>query len=282
MYVYFDIGGTKTRVATSHDQKEFTEPVKFDTPHKLDALYTAIHDHARTLGGNEPIVAAGGGVACPVDRDNHSKLCWAPNLPETWFEHSLVDELGSVLECPVYIDNDTVVIGMGEMEHGAGQGHNIIAYITISTGVGGARVVRGQYEAIGISAEPGWQFIDFDKTVCTNCKSGNAQILLSGSAMEKRYGKKPYEVTDPAVWEQMAEWTAYMLNNTIVHWSPDAIVLGGSMVIGDPAIPVSSVRKYLEPILTYPKMPVIEEAKLGDFGGIYGAMEFVKQRLASQ
>jgi len=277
MYVYFDIGGTKTRVATSTDETTFTEPVKFATPRDLDALFEEIERVARELGGDDTIEAAGGGIACPVDRTNHA-LGWAPNLPEEWTQRSFVDELGTKLGCPVYIDNDTAVIGVGEAHHGSGQGYEVMVYITISTGVGGARIVNGSSASIGMSAEPGRQYIDISKQACANCDSGNAQLMLSGANMERRYGVKPYEVTDPEVWEEMSLWAAYMLANTTVHWAPDCIVLGGSMITGDPAIAVDRIAAHLKDVLVFPKVPELRQAALGDFGGIYGAMEFVRQR----
>jgi glucokinase len=282
MYVYFDIGGTKTRVAVSHDGTSFEQPQKFETPKRFEDLLAAIHDTARKLGGDGPIIAAGGGIACPVDRDQNSKLCWAPNLPEAWFAHSLVDELGGVLGAPVFVDNDTDVIGIGKAHHGAGQGYDIMVYLTVSTGVGGARIVHGKGEDFGVSAEPGRQFVDFDKTACPTCEDASMLGYASGAATERRFGKKPYDVSDSAVWEDMAKWCAYMLNNTILHWAPNAVVLGGSMIIGDPAIPVDRIQKHLAPILTYPRMPDIKKAELGDFGGIYGAMEFVRQKLEAR
>jgi len=279
MFVYFDIGGTKTRVSISHNQEDFCEPVKFDTPHDLQELYGKIHDTARELGGNEPFVGAGGGIACPVDRSTN-RLGWAPNLPKEWFDHLITDELGALLECPVFMDNDTAVIGMGEAHHGAARGAEIAVYMTISTGVGGARIVRGMPESVGMSAEPGRQYIDYTKSACPECEGTSTQEYLAGSSMERQYGCKPYEVTDPAVWEQMAEWAGYMLINTTVHWAPDVIVMGGSMIIGDPAIPVDRIEHHLQEHLVYPKTPVVKKAELGDFGGIYGAMEFVKHKLA--
>jgi len=281
MYIYFDIGGTKTRVSISHDQETFVEPRKFETPTRFEDLIAAIRDTAYELGETTEVTAAGGGIACPVDHERDDTLCWAPNLPQDWFQKSLTRELGVVLNAPTYIANDTEVIGLGEVHHGAAQGAHIAVYMTVSTGVGGARIVDGVNDVVSISAEPGRQFIDFDKSVCTNCEDASTLGYLSGASMERRYGCKPYEVTDPAVWEEMARWAAYMLNNTVVHWSPDVLVLGGSMIIGDPAISVDRIRAHLKDVLSYPRMPEIKQASLGDFGGIYGAMEFVRQRQRS-
>jgi len=279
MYVYFDIGGTKTRVSVSHDGETYVEPRKFETPKRFEELLTAIHDTARELGGDGHIDAAGGGIACPIDRTER-KLCWAPNIPEEWLEHSLTHGLGERFDAPVFIDNDTTVIGLGEACHGAGQGYPIVVYMTVSTGVGGARIVHGKPDTAGISSEPGRQYIDFDRTACPTCEDASMLGYASGAATERRFNMKPYEVRDPQVWENMALWVAYMLNNTIVHWSPDVVVMGGSMITGDPAIPLDRIRGHLERILSYPKLPEIKHAELGDFGGMYGAMEFVRQNFA--
>ncbi|MCH8048584.1 ROK family protein, partial [Patescibacteria group bacterium] len=61
------------------------------------------------------------------------------------------------------------------------------------------------------------------------------------------------------------------------HWSPDIVVLGGSMILGDPFIPLDVVKKYLQGILTvFPKQPTIEKAALGDSAGLYGALDLAK------
>ena len=68
--------------------------------------------------------------------------------------------------------------------------------------------------------------------------------------------------------------------NTILYWSPDAIVLGGSMITGDPKIEVDAIRKYTVAALdSFVPCPFITMAKLGDEAGLYGAMAILKKRL---
>ncbi|HWR57864.1 MAG TPA: hypothetical protein VN328_03155, partial [Thermodesulfovibrionales bacterium] len=63
--------------------------------------------------------------------------------------------------------------------------------------------------------------------------------------------------------------------NTIVHWSPDIVILGGS-VAGK--IPLGRVRFHLRRIMKiFPKLPPIEKAVLGDVGGLYGALHFLRR-----
>lgn len=279
MFAYFDIGGTKTRVAVSRDGKTFLgEPAKFDTPRDFEEGVAAIASHTLRLAEGEGIEAAGGGVAGPLNRER-TELVNAPNL-HNWVGKPIVSALSEALSAPqVYIENDSAIVGLGEAHDGAGKGADIMAYITVSTGVGGVRIVDGRIDRSVFGFEPGHQVMDLDKTVFPALHADEAEEILSGTATAKRFNKKAYEVTDPAVWEELARLLAYMLNNTIVHWGPDRVVLGGSMVVGSPAIPVDRVRYWLGEILhIYPTLPDVVPAALSDVGGLHGAMAFVNQK----
>jgi len=277
MFAYFDIGGTKTRVAVSIDGHSFGDPVKFDTPKDYTEGLHAVHDALKSLSGGTPFEAAGGGIAGPIDRE-HTMLINSPNLPE-WVGKPFVQDMGSLLGCPVYIENDSAIVALGEAHYGAGKGDPIVAYITVSTGVGGSRIVNGFIDQGAHNYEPGQQIIDFDKSACPECVSAHTEDYLSGTATAHRFNMKAYEVKDPQVWEDLARWLAIFLNNTIVHWAPHSVVLGGAMIVGDPAIPVDRVEEHLNEIcLIYPEKPKIKKAQLEDLGGLFGALVFVKQQ----
>ena len=135
------------------------------------------------------------------------------------------------------------------------------------------------HSALGF--EPGWQIIDIDKTLCEPCVSGSAEDYVSGTATATRYGVKAYEVHEPEAWEELSKWLAVVVNNVICFWSPDVVVLGGSMIVGDPAIPVDRTEFHVKEILkVYPEISDIKAAELGDFGGLHGALAYVKQKEA--
>ena len=278
MYLAFDIGGTKMRVAASHDCKELIgEPKIVKTPKEFDEGMALFGDLARSLCDGDVIEAAGGGIAGPLNKEK-TKLINSPHLPG-WIDKPLKEELSKILGSPVYIANDTAIVGLGEAHFGAGKGHKIVVYITVSTGVGGVRIVDGFIDERAFGFEPGHQVIDIDNTVCPQCVSGQLEDLISGTAIERRFRMKPYEVQDKNLWnEELPKWLAYGLANTIMHWSPDVVVLGGSMVVGDPAISISQTEKYLQGILKiYPEIPAIMKAECGDLGGLYGALAFIDQ-----
>ncbi len=280
MFLLFDIGGTSTRIGISHDGATLAQHEKVDTPRDFDELLAMLKAAAERLGNGERVEAAAGGIACPMRKDR-STLLWAPNLPNAWvgkvFPNALSDVLGGA---PVYLENDVGIVGLGELRHGAGKGSDVMVYATISTGINSARFVHGVLADPGMFGyETGHQYIDIDKTLCGRCGRGTAIEYCSGADMEKHYGKKPYEVRDARVWEEKARFAAYMLHNTIVHWSPDTIVLGGAMITGEPSISVERIEHHLREIMyIFPEIPTLTEATLESIGGLYGALEFAKQK----
>lgn len=274
MYLLFDIGGTKMRIAFSADGKSFGEPKVIPTPQDFDEGIYLIRDAARELLGDRKIRAAAGGIAGPLDREK-TKLVSSPHISK-WIQRPLKDELQKILEAPVFLENDSAMAGLGEATYGQCKGKEIVVYITVSTGIGGVRIVDGAIDKSAMGFEPGHQIIDADATICPECKSvqGYFEQYASGSAIESRYGKKAYEIDDPAVWEKEASLLACGLNNTIVHWSPDIVILGGSVM---KSVSLERVRFHLRNILKIlPEIPLIEKAVLGDFGGLYGALHLLK------
>ena len=280
MYILFDIGGTNIRVAASRDGDMFGTPAIVPTPTDFDQGIRLIHETALSLAGGETVFAVGGGIAGPLSRDR-AMLLNSPHLGG-WNEKPLKKSLEGLFGAPVFVENDAAIVGLGEAVVGAGKGHSVVAYITVSTGVGGTRIVDGKIDVSAMGFEPGHQIIDAGGALHQNMVAGRGIDLegyISGSAVTERYGKKPKEITDMAFWDDMARLLAYGLNNTIVHWSPDIVVLGGSMMnkIG---IPVDRVRAHLKKILhIYPELPPIEHSTLGEIGGLHGALHFVKQQL---
>ncbi len=282
MYVLFDIGGTKTRVAVSRDLKTFEEPLKFDTPQSYEEGVALIADAIKKLSKGEKITRAAGGIRGPLNPERSGIA--HDDVLKDWQGKSLVTDLFTHISALVILQNDAALAGLGEVHFGAGKGFPIVAYHTISTGMGGARIVEGKIDVSSMGFEPGHQVIDVDQTLCPTCGGNDLQDYISGKALEARYHKKPYEIpqSDP-VWDELAHWLAHGLKNTIVYWSPDAIVLGGSMIVGDPRILLSDIIRHTEAVLgDLMPCPVIKDATLADVGGLYGAMALLSQSIDSK
>lgn len=285
MYILFDIGGTKMRIASSRDCKTFLEePRVVRTPEDFDEAMALFKETAAELCSGEAIRFGAGGIAGALDT-GRSVLLRSPNKP-AWIGKPLREKLSEALGAPVVLDNDSAVVALGEAHFGAGRGADIMVYITVSTGVGGARIVRGRIDANRFGFEPGHQIIDMGGAACPTCNAdgvhgdgpGHLEGYVSGTALSRRMNKKPYEITEKAVWEELAGWLAVGLTNTIVHWSPDVVVLGGSMIVGEPSIGIGDVRRALDGTLDiFQQKPELKKAELQDFGGLYGAMALAEQ-----
>ena len=60
MYILFDIGGTKMRLARTKDKKTFDEPVIVETPHTYEEGITLFTKTAKELAEGEKIEGISG------------------------------------------------------------------------------------------------------------------------------------------------------------------------------------------------------------------------------
>ena len=277
MYIIFDIGGTKTRVAGSTDLVSFFEPKIFPTASNFSDGLKNFIEAVREIVGSEKIESLAGGFAGLVEK-NTGKIFQAPNLPD-WSGQALGEILKAELGAPVFIENDTAMAGLGEAWNGAGQDKNIIAYLTISTGVGGTRIVDKKIDQSTIGFEPGHQIIDWQSVKDGgNSHEGHLDDLISGRAFAKRFDRPAYEVVDEATWQATARLLAIGLYNTILYWSPDVIILGGSMM-KTPGIKIEAVVEELGKLPhIFPILPDIKKATLGDLGGLYGSLAYLREK----
>lgn len=286
MYALCDIGGTQTRIALAEGNSLTTEPVIFATPKDYKTGLKQITTHMRNLLRDRELSAIAIGVAGSLNKEN-TELFNAPHLP-LWNDQPLVQDLKKQFNTHIFLENDTAMVGLGEAVYGAGKDQSIIAYLTVSTGVGGVRVVNGRLDEHALGFEPGHQIImdpesgkqDSDSKTCPSClRFGHLEDFISGSALEERYGKQPSAIHDDRVWDDVARYLAYGINNTLVYWSPNVVVLGGGLIVHK-AINLDKVNVYLKRIVKiFPELPPIKKNELGDAGGLYGALAYINNNL---
>lgn len=272
MYMLFDIGGTKMRIAVSDGGRQLGEYKIVETPKDFNEGMSRFASVVAELTHGKKAQGAAGGIAGTFLKEK-KELVRSPHL-RAWVGKPIQEELEKIIGGKVFIENDAAIVGLGEALYGAGKGHNIVVYVTVSTGVGGARIVKGIIDPSTAGFEPGHQVIDIASAIDpVDNPNGTLENFISGSAMEKRFGVPPWEVTDKHAWEEMAEWLAYGLFNTTLYWSPEVIVLGGPMIVGRPGIDVHLTTLYLKKLLEeFSYMPLIKKAQLESIGGLYGAL----------
>lgn len=280
-YVLFDIGGTKTKVAVSEDLQTITDSVQFDTPKKCVDGVKKISDAAVKILDGSKIRAVAGGIRGILDDEKGTIVHDPGGSLSGWVDEPLVEKLKKALGAEVHLENDAALAGMGEAVFGAGAGHEIVVYHTISTGVGGAKIESGLLDEYRQGFEPGHQILDVDHTILGDDIEPTLENLVSGSAVEKRMGIKPEDIPQSdALWDQLAYYLAHGLRNSILYWSPDVIVLGGAMIVGNPRIVLDEIIAQTNEVLgEVSEAPLILDAALGDESGIYGAMALLNQKV---
>lgn len=275
MYLLFDIGGTNTRIVLSEDAFTFGEPTVLRTPSDFDEGMTRMREVMNTLSGGNPILAAAGGIAGPLDATRET-LGAAPNLPN-WRHKPVREVLAEALGAEVFLENDAALAGLAEAINGVAKSYPIAAFLTLGTGVGGARIVNGAIDRSDFGFEPGHQIIVPGGEPCGCGGAGHLESYVSGAGIERQFGKKPFEIADPAIWEEVAQYLAIGINNIIVHWSPRLVVLGHTDIMKK--IPLERVREHVASLLKIVPLPKIELSKLGDRGVLYGALTLLKQHV---
>jgi len=277
-YVVFDIGGTKTRIATSTDLKTFSEVKSYKTPVTFSAGMKLFVETVHTMTSD--VTAIAGGIRGRLAEDKSG--IENDGILTKWAGESVVGYLQNEFgDIPVFLENDNAIAGVGEATFGAGAGLEIVAYHTVSTGVGGAKIENGEIDHADVGFEPGHQILDIDRTIMGEDITPTLENMVSGTAVKNRMGVEPYEIPQSDVlWDDLAGYLAQGLRNTILYWSPDAIVLGGSMIIGDPAIKIDVIRKATAEALDgFEATPLIVQAKLGDEAGLWGGLALLARRI---
>lgn len=274
-FLVFDVGGTNMRMAYSVDGQTFAKHEKIKTPKTPKEGVKILKDFSADL----EISHVGGGLRGVLMEDK-SGIEHDDQL-EKWGGVSVADLLVEVFgeKVQVSLENDAALAGLAEATKGAGKGCDIVVYHTVSTGVGGAKIENGHIDYASVGFEPGKQILDIDRTILGPEISPTLENLVSGTAVAERMGVQPYEIPqDDVIWDELAGYLGQGLRNSVLYWSPEVIVLGGSMIIGDPNIPIDAIRKAtVQTLGDIVPCPFITTATLGDDAVLHGALVFSQQ-----
>lgn len=266
MKIIADIGGTNTRMAGSADLMGMSEPIIVPTEKDYKKAIQNFVDTARKIAGNERIDAVQIGIRGTILSERGAIY---DDVLADWSEKSLAHDLRVALSIPIVnLENDVATVAMGETHFGAGKDGRVVVYFTVSTGVNGWRIVDGKPDRGRF--EIGGQYLNIEPTI-------TFEEMVSGTAVMKQYGKHPKELgKDNPLWDELALLCAYGVHNTILHWSPDKVVLGGSM-FNEVGIPVAKVAENVKKIMKkHPDVPEIVHSSLGDLGGLWGGLAFLR------
>ena len=115
MFLLFDIGGTRMRLAVSKDGKEIGEPKIASTPQDdFEQGMRIFQETAKELLRGEKPESIIGGLAGTLNRE-HAVLLRAPHM-RGWVEKPVKKVLEDLFSVPVVLENDAALAGLHEVK----------------------------------------------------------------------------------------------------------------------------------------------------------------------
>jgi len=228
-----DIGGTSIKLGVFEDDvllSKSSVKTPFDDPEAV------VGEIARTLDG-QGVSLVGVGTAGSVHTDDGT--VFASNLG--WEGVPLRAMLEAALHLPVYVDNDAQAALMAEWQAGACTGVQTALYLTLGTGIGGAMIIGGRpfRGKNNLGAEFGHMIICADGPRCSCGRRGCLEYYASATGLRRMAnGISAREIIAKAkaghpqmrgIFEAYVQKLAIGLNNLIMAYDPEVIVLGGGI-----------------------------------------------------
>ena len=302
-----DIGGTRFCVALfdAEGRRLLLSEGGTEPSGGRDWMLREIRERAQGLIARSegPLKACGISFGGPVDfrRQQVSSMHvsgWRGFELAQWMKDSLS------LKCRV--DNDANAGALGEFRYGAGRGTESILYLTLSTGIGGGLVCRGEVHRgrDSMAGELGHIPVSDAGALCSCGGRGCLETICSGTAIGLRgrglarrkpevlprtlefSSGDPEQITAEAVFRaagegergaqfivrEAARALARALLTAIRILNPDKIVLGGGVALAGRVL-LDPVHEFLDefsaPMLEYSTEVV--QAELGKYSALYGA-----------
>lgn len=263
MYLVFDIGASNTRISLA-DKKRLLKPMQFASPKNFSVFLKKLSQYAAST----KISSIAGGMPGQFDVSSRHFIK-ARNLP-SWREINVAGLLKKKFRCPVALENDVALAGLGEAVFGAGRGKSIVVYYTVSTGINGVRIVDGKIDSKAWGFETGRQLLD---------GKHDLESLVGGASIRRRYGRLPEEIKERKIWEQVSKDLSRGIFNSMLHWSPHIIILGGGLIEAG-AIKAGKVEQEVKRLNNRfdPPEPFVRivSSKLRQFAGLHGATVLAK------
>ncbi|RMF99460.1 MAG: ROK family protein [Planctomycetota bacterium] len=158
MYLGIEIGGTKLQVGVGTGTTPQLADLRRDTVDRgrgAAGILETIRRRVSELAARHLVTAIGIAFGGPIDPAT-GRIVKSHHV-DGWDDFPLVQWCRNELELPAVIANDADLAGLAEARLGAGQGADIVFYVTVGTGIGGALVQHGKLYtgSCGIASELG-------------------------------------------------------------------------------------------------------------------------------
>jgi glucokinase len=303
-----DIGGTKIAVGMIDDDGKVH--ARLECPTDADAGYARafvkIREMLKTAAhrGGCQIAGIGIGSTGPVDplTGAFGEVTFFPH----WKGENLVNDLAATFHVNAAIENDADAAALGEAGWGAGRNKKRLIYATIGTGIGTGFIMDGQlYRGVeGSHPEIGHHLVDPSGPLCVCGFHGCWESLAAGPSMTAWMEKEapanyPHRAdlsarricelasAGDALARRAVERETYYLGlglaNLVTMFTPDAIVLGGS-VMKSAHLFMEGIRKIIQQSCRYVPFDKTELtlASLGEDANLIGAARVWHHRFSDE
>jgi glucokinase len=226
----------------------------------------------------------GMGVGTPGICDAEGVVEIFTNLPGQWRGVPFLHLLKAGLAMPVTLINDARAFTLAEGRMGAGKGAQIVACMTLGTGIGGGLMIDGELfqGAHGIAGEIAHQTVMPDGPECGCRNRGCAEAMARSDVLCEMAGKATVEevfagldASDPsciAAVEAAGRYLGIAIANVVTFLGPHRIVIGGGIAAAGAAILDPIRASVYEHVTLAPHEEIqIVPALLGSEAGAIGA-----------
>ncbi|MFW6111449.1 MAG: ROK family transcriptional regulator [Candidatus Bipolaricaulota bacterium] len=305
-FISIDIGGTKVTYGLGNLTGELLDTETKTTPDHWEKLYEDILNHVRNSSewSSEGFSQIDGvAIAVPGVVNENGTVHYAPNI-EGLDRVQLRQELGQVLDIPIFLENDVNASALGEYQKRKSV-YTDIVFIAIGTGIGAGIINDGELFT-GFSnhaGEVGWLVSDVDyMETKKNGKKGWLESRISGPDIVRRAKQKlennledplsdyesglnpkvilQNELDSPVAGELIEDWikvVSMLISNITNIVDPQLVVLGGGVS--------KTGGEYIEEVRhrvarNTQRTPEIELTLLGDKAPIYGGFAVCRKNIS--
>ena len=222
-----------------------------------------------------------------------------------WHNVPIYSYLESVIDLPIYVENDANCAVLGETLAGCGKGHKNTLMLTLGTGVGGGIIIDGNIYAGAdmLGAELGHTKLIYKGNRCTCGQLGCVDAYCSARGLVEQAKEaltenresimlelcdhdftkltarmvfeavEQKDITAIRVLDQYIDYLACAIGNFVVIFRPEVVILGGGVANAGEALLTPLKKKVYESTFASEQIgiPDIRIAQCGNDAGIIGA-----------